>query len=82
MQWHEVESNWPYLQNRVRRHWSRLTQDDVVQARGKREALIKRLQERYGFSAQQAEREVEAWAYIVTRTTVQRADERPSRPAA
>jgi uncharacterized protein YjbJ (UPF0337 family) len=55
------------LQNRVRRHWSRLTQEDVTQITGKREILVKRLQERYGFSRQQAEREVEAWAYIVTR---------------
>jgi uncharacterized protein YjbJ (UPF0337 family) len=67
MQWHEVEGNWPQLQNRVRRHWSRLTQEDVTQITGKREILVKRLQERYGFSRQQAEREVEAWAYIVTR---------------
>jgi hypothetical protein len=81
MQWHEVESNWPYLLSRVRRHWSRLSQDDVVQVKGKRETLIKRLQDCYGFSRQQAEREVEAWAYIVTRSTL-RIDDKPRRPAA
>jgi uncharacterized protein YjbJ (UPF0337 family) len=66
MQWHEVERSWPQLQHRVRRHWSRLTQEDVAEMSGKREALVRRLRERYGFSRQQAEREVEAWAYITT----------------
>ena len=66
MQWHEVERSWPQLQDRVRRHWSRLTPNDVAEITGKREALVRRLQERYSFSRQQAEREVEAWAYITT----------------
>jgi uncharacterized protein YjbJ (UPF0337 family) len=66
MQWHEVERNWPKLRQRVRRHWSRLTQEDVAELTGKREALTRKLQERYGFSRQQAEREIEAWAYITT----------------
>lgn len=66
MQWHEVERSWPELQQRVRRHWSRLTQDDVAKMTGKRESLVRCLQKRYGFSRHQAEREVEAWAYITT----------------
>jgi len=64
--WSEIETHWQLLQPRVRRHWFRLSQGDVEAVDGKRDILIRRLQDRYGFSPQQADREVEAWAWLVT----------------
>ena len=53
------------LQARARRHWFHLTQEDVEQITGTREQLIERVQERYGFSREQAVKEVDAWAFFL-----------------
>lgn len=66
MQWNEMERHWPQLRGRVRRHWSRLSEEDVTAVAGRREELIARLEARYGFSRSEAEREVEAWAFLVS----------------
>jgi len=49
------------LKGRARRHWWRLTLEEVERIEGDREILIGRLQERYGRTREQAAREVEEW---------------------
>jgi uncharacterized protein YjbJ (UPF0337 family) len=61
----ELEGNWRALESRVRRHWYRLSNDDIASINGEREILIRRLQERYGFSREHAEREIDAWTWLV-----------------
>ena len=65
MKWSDVESHWPQLRQRARRHWFHLTQVDVETITGRRDELAERVQERYGFSRQEAEKEVDAWAFFV-----------------
>jgi hypothetical protein len=65
MTWSEFEGHWPQLQQRIRWQWRRLSEGDVADIRGRREALVDRVKERYGLSQEQAEREVEAWAFFV-----------------
>jgi uncharacterized protein YjbJ (UPF0337 family) len=65
MTWNELEGNWRTLEPRVRRQWYRLSNDDVASVNGEREILIRRLQERYGFSKEHAEREIDAWTWLV-----------------
>jgi uncharacterized protein YjbJ (UPF0337 family) len=66
MKWQEIAGHWPELQQRARRHWFHLTQDDVEDITGTREELVERVQERYGFSRAEAEKEVDAWAFFLT----------------
>lgn len=66
MKWQAIEDEWPALKDRVRRHWFRLTRDDVEEIKGHRETLIARVQERYGFAWEEAEKEVDAWAFFVS----------------
>jgi uncharacterized protein YjbJ (UPF0337 family) len=49
------------LKGHARRHWWRLTLEEVERIEGDREILIGRLQERYGRTREQAAREVEEW---------------------
>jgi uncharacterized protein YjbJ (UPF0337 family) len=49
------------LKGHARRHWWRLTREEVERIEGDREILIGRLQERYGRTREQAAREVEEW---------------------
>jgi uncharacterized protein YjbJ (UPF0337 family) len=65
MKWNDVEDHWPDLRQRARRHWFHLTQADVEEISGARGELVKRVQERYGFSREEAEKEVDAWAFFL-----------------
>jgi uncharacterized protein YjbJ (UPF0337 family) len=66
MKWNDIESHWSELAPRARRHWFHLTQGDVDRIEGTRDELIDRVQERYGFSREEAEKEVDAWAFFLT----------------
>lgn len=50
-----------YLRGRIKEQWGKLTDDDLLEVRGKREQLIARLQKRYGLAKQQAEEQIAAW---------------------
>jgi uncharacterized protein YjbJ (UPF0337 family) len=65
MKWNDIEHHWPELRERARRHWFHLTQNDVEQITGTREELVERVQERYRFPREEAEKEVDAWAFIL-----------------
>ncbi len=54
-----LQGNWKQLKGQVRNWWGKLTDDDVDQIAGNREKLVGKLQERYGYTKEQAEREVD-----------------------
>jgi uncharacterized protein YjbJ (UPF0337 family) len=56
-----LEGNWNQLKGRVRRQWGKLTNDEVDLIRGDQEILIGTIQEHYGRTREQAEREVREW---------------------
>jgi uncharacterized protein YjbJ (UPF0337 family) len=61
MNWEGIEGNWNDFQGKLIQQWSKLTSDDVNQVRGRRDALLGKLQERYGISRQLAENQIEDW---------------------
>ena len=61
MNWESIEGNWNDFQGKLIQQWSKLTSDDVNQVRGRRDALLGKLQERYGISRQLAENQIEDW---------------------
>jgi uncharacterized protein YjbJ (UPF0337 family) len=56
-----LNGKWMQMKGEVRRQWGKLTDDDVSQIEGNSEKLIGKLQERYGYARDQAEREYNAW---------------------
>ncbi|RJS92572.1 CsbD family protein [Salinisphaera sp. Q1T1-3] len=42
------EGRWDRLRGKAREHFGKLTDDDLEQAKGKRENLVGRIQEKYG----------------------------------
>jgi uncharacterized protein YjbJ (UPF0337 family) len=54
-----LQGNWKQLKGQVRNWWGKLTDDDVDQIAGNRDKLVGKLQERYGYSREQAEREID-----------------------
>jgi uncharacterized protein YjbJ (UPF0337 family) len=61
MNWDQIKGNWTQGKGELRRQWGKLTHDDLEIIAGQRDKLIGRLQERYGYAKEQAEKEVDAW---------------------
>ncbi len=62
MNWEQIEGNWKIFKGRVKEKWGELTDDDLDQLSGKKDKLVGKLQERYGFAKKQAEKEAEEFA--------------------
>ena len=61
MNWDRVEGNWKAFKGQVQQKWGKLTNDDLDLVQGKRTELSGRLQQRYGYAKDQAEREIDGW---------------------
>lgn len=61
MNWDQIQGKWTELKGSARSEWGELTDDDLAEARGDREQLIGKVQQRYGKARAEAEREVDAW---------------------
>ncbi len=53
------EGNWKQMRGQMRNWWGKLTDDDFEQIAGNQDKLIGKLQERYGYSREQAMQEVD-----------------------
>ncbi len=61
MNWDIVEGNWKQWKGKAKEKWGKLTDSDWTQVSGKRDQLVGRIQERYGYTKDEAEREVDEW---------------------
>jgi len=59
MNWDQIEGNWKQFKGKVQQQWGKFTDDDMTKMSGKRTEVIGRLQERYGFAKEQAEKELD-----------------------
>jgi uncharacterized protein YjbJ (UPF0337 family) len=59
MNWDVVKGNWKQFTGKVKQKWGKLTDDDLTAIGGKRDELVGRLQQRYGYAKDQAERELD-----------------------
>jgi len=61
MYWDQVKGNWKQFKGQVKQQWGKLTDDDLTEIDGKREELVGRLQSRYGYEKDHAEKELESF---------------------
>jgi uncharacterized protein YjbJ (UPF0337 family) len=59
MNWDRIEGNWMKLKGRVKEQWGKLTDDDIDVIAGKRDQLVGKIQESYGITKDEAEKQVE-----------------------
>src|SRR5262245_19314110 len=52
-----IKGKWNQLKGEAKKQWGRLTDDEWDQIAGERDKLVGKLQEHYGWSREQAERE-------------------------
>jgi uncharacterized protein YjbJ (UPF0337 family) len=61
MDWERISANWAHWRGRIQGRWSRLTREQLDTIGGRREPLLRRLQEAYGLSRDEAERQLKNW---------------------
>jgi uncharacterized protein YjbJ (UPF0337 family) len=58
MNWDTMKGQWRELKGKVRERWGQFTDDDLERIEGKRDQLLGRLQQRYGYTKEEAEHEI------------------------
>ena len=57
----QLQGKWKQLRGSVKQKWGKLTDDDLNVIGGKRDILIGKLQERYGYAREEAQRRADEW---------------------
>jgi uncharacterized protein YjbJ (UPF0337 family) len=61
MNWDRIEGNWKQLKGNVKEQWGKLTDDQLDVIAGKRDVLVGKIQETYGISKDETEKQLTAW---------------------
>ncbi len=61
MNWDTIEGMWNQLKGAARERWGEITESEWEQTGGKRDKILGKLQEKYGWTRERAERELDEW---------------------
>ncbi len=61
MNWDQVEGKWKQMKGSVREKWGQLTDSDFEQIAGNKDKFLGSLQERYGYTKEKAQQELDEW---------------------
>jgi len=61
MNWERISGNWTQWKGRVRERWGKLSDDQLDVAAGRRDQLAGHIQEIYGLSKDETERQLRNW---------------------
>jgi|SRR5688572_11728090 uncharacterized protein YjbJ (UPF0337 family) len=61
MDWDRISGNWAHWRDRIRERWGRLTNDELDGVAGRRDQLVRRIQNAYGIAPGEAERQLRNW---------------------
>lgn len=59
MNWDQVQGGWKEMTGNIKAKWGELTDDEIAQINGDREALEGKLQGKYGKTKEQAKAEID-----------------------
>ena len=62
MDWNIIEGRWKELKGHAREQWGKLTDDELEEVGGKKDRLVGKLQQKYGYAADEADRRADEWA--------------------
>jgi uncharacterized protein YjbJ (UPF0337 family) len=69
MNWDRIEGNWKQFKGAAKEQWGKLTDDQLDVLTGKREQLAGKIQEVYGITKAEAEKQMTAWQKILHEKT-------------
>ena len=56
-----LKGNWKQFRGEIKKQWGKLTNDDLDMIAGEYEKLVGQVQERYGYTREQAEEEIDEY---------------------
>ncbi|MTH78458.1 CsbD family protein [Paracoccus aestuariivivens] len=59
MNWDIVEGKWNQIKGSVKEQWGDLTDDELTEIAGKKDKLAGKLQEKYGWTKEEAEKRMD-----------------------
>jgi len=62
MNWDIIEGKWKQAKGSVKSKWGKLTDDDLQLIGGKKDQLVGKLQERYGWNKEESEKQIDEFA--------------------
>jgi uncharacterized protein YjbJ (UPF0337 family) len=60
--WDQISSRWTRFSRDVKKKWSELTDDEVMEVNGRRDNLAEKIQEKYDVTLEAANKQIDAWA--------------------
>jgi uncharacterized protein YjbJ (UPF0337 family) len=61
MNWDQVEGKWKEYTGQMQAQWGKLTDDDLQEVKGNRRELSGKIQNKYGVTKEEAERQIDEW---------------------
>ena len=61
MNWDRIEGNWKQFKGSALQQWGKLTDDQLDVVAGKRDLLLGRIQEAYGITKDETEKQLAEW---------------------
>ncbi len=61
MNWDRIEGNWKQFKGNAKQQWGKLSDDQLEVIAGKRDNLSGKIQEAYGISKDETEKQLTAW---------------------
>ena len=58
----EFKGMWNQIKGQAKEQWGKLTDDELREVEGKKDKLVGKLQQKYGWSKEQAEKSVNEWS--------------------
>jgi uncharacterized protein YjbJ (UPF0337 family) len=63
MNWDQIEGKWKQAKGAVKEKWGKLTDDDLDVINGKQDVLVGKIQERYGITREEAQKQLDTWDF-------------------
>jgi uncharacterized protein YjbJ (UPF0337 family) len=60
--WDKIGGQWKQFMGDVKKTWGKLTDDELMAANGNREILAGKIQEKYGITKDEANKQIDEWA--------------------
>ena len=61
MNWDQISGGWKQFKGKAKEKWGKLTDDEIDVAAEKRDQLVGKVQQRYGITKEEAEKQVNEW---------------------
>ncbi|AUM74440.1 CsbD family protein [Paracoccus jeotgali] len=62
MNWDIVEGKWDQMKGSVKQQWGKLTDDELTEINGSRDKMSGKLQEKYGWTKEEADEKLNEFA--------------------